>query len=336
MKERKADSCPECSVNRRGFLSVLGGGVAVAAVASTVRGEDKPAAKTPKPAEELIKELHAGLSDEQKGKVVLPWDHGSGNPIPTRLGMYNAPINKNNIGTSYTKPQQELCDRIFRAIVSDDEGYHRMSRGGTWDASKSFENIGFTIFGNPATDKRFAALFTGHHLTLRCDSDMQDNIAWGGPMYYGHSPNGYAETNVFNFQTQKVIDLFKALDGKQQEKALVAGSPGEQAESVRFRKPSDARPGISFVDLSGDQKKLIEEVMRACVSPYRKEDAEEVMANVKANGGFEKMNIAFYKDKDAQPNERWSFWRVEGPGFIWNYRVLPHVHCFVNIGKPVA
>ena len=28
----------------------------------------------------------------------------------------------------------------------------------------------------------------------------------------------------------------------------------------------------------------------------------------------------------------WRFWRLEGPGFVWNYRVLPHVHTFVNIG----
>lgn len=335
MNDRKQDSCPECSVDRRSFLGVLGGGVAAVAVTSAAKvakAADKPA----KPAEELIKELHAGLSDEQKSKVVLGWDHGSNGAIPTRLGMYNAPIHRATIGSVYTKAQQELCDKIMRAIVSDDEGYRRISRNGTWDASKSFDQLGLHIFGNPASDKRFAAMFTGHHLTLRCDSDTQDGIVWGGPMYYGHSPNGYADTNVFNFQTKKVIDFSKALDAKQLEKALVAGSPGEQAESVRFRKPGDSRPGLAFSELTSDQKTLIEEVMRACVAPYRKEDADEAMANIKANGGFEKMNIAFYKDKDAEANERWSFWRVEGPGFIWNYRVLPHVHCFVNIGKPLA
>ena len=39
-------------------------------------------------------------------------------------------------------------------------------------------------------------------------------------------------------------------------------------------------------------------------------------------------------DKDRpQKSEPWHFWRLEGPGFVWNYRVLPHVHCFVNIAK---
>jgi hypothetical protein len=73
--------------------------------------------------------------------------------------------------------------------------------------------------------------------------------------------------------------------------------------------------------------------MRTLLAPYRKEDADEVMAILKANGGLEKLHLAFYRDKDAKPTERWSFWRVEGPGFVWNYRVLDHVHCYVNIAK---
>ena len=34
---------------------------------------------------------------------------------------------------------------------------------------------------------------------------------------------------------------------------------------------------------------------------------------------------------DATTTQRWHFWRLEGPGFVWNYRVLPHVHTYVNI-----
>ena len=34
-------------------------------------------------------------------------------------------------------------------------------------------------------------------------------------------------------------------------------------------------------------------------------------------------------------NVRWHFWRLEAPGFVWNFRVLPHVHCYVNIANVV-
>jgi hypothetical protein len=72
--------------------------------------------------------------------------------------------------------------------------------------------------------------------------------------------------------------------------------------------------------------------MRDLLSPYRKADADEAMEVVKGKGGLEKMNLAFYKEKEAtDPKRMWSFWRIEGTGFVWNFRVLPHVHTFVNI-----
>jgi hypothetical protein len=85
-------------------------------------------------------------------------------------------------------------------------------------------------------------------------------------------------------------------------------------------------------ELSADQRELVHKVMRAVLDPFRKEDADEVMEIVKANGGLEHVQFAFYGDV-RDDRQRWSCWRLEGPGFIWNFRVLPHVHCYVNIVK---
>ena len=73
--------------------------------------------------------------------------------------------------------------------------------------------------------------------------------------------------------------------------------------------------------------------MRDVLSPFRSEDTDEVMEIVKANGGMEEMHLAFYKDRESEAETRWHFWRLEGPGFVWNFRVLPHVHCYVNIAN---
>lgn len=75
--------------------------------------------------------------------------------------------------------------------------------------------------------------------------------------------------------------------------------------------------------------------MRDVLSPYRKEDVDEVMDIIKTNGGMEKIHLAFYPDAKMKDNEPWHFWRLEGPGFVWNYRVLPHVHTYVNISSKV-
>ena len=57
------------------------------------------------------------------------------------------------------------------------------------------------------------------------------------------------------------------------------------------------------------------------------------MAIIKETGGMEKIHLAFYIDKEVKDEKAWDFWRLEGPGFVWNYRVLPHVHTYVNIAR---
>ncbi len=346
MSEQPIERCPECealssgeSLDRRDFMRAVGVGaaaVAVGTVPAVARAAAETVKKPAKPAEDLIKELYFTLSDDQRKNVILPWDHqtktGAG-LFTTRLGMFNAPIANKRIGDNYNKAQQDLLNRIIRAVISEDEmAWKRISRNGTWDGSRSFEGCGAVIFRDPTEGEKFSWVFTGHHLTIRCDGNSEPGAAFGGPMYYGHSPNGYAEANVFNYQTKTVTEVFKSLSEKQQKKAVIGGTPHEGAESVRFRKPQDAKPGIPCTELSAEQKVLVENVLKSLLSPYRKEDADEVLEILKANGGLDKLSLAFYKDKDPQdPRERWHFWRLEGPGFVWNYRILPHVHCFVNI-----
>lgn len=341
MDQQRTTNCSDCDdIDRRGFLGKLGvGAVAAGFAPSIVRAADAPAATkkvAAKPAEALIRELHSTLSEEQKKSLVYAWDHGADGGIPTRFRMVNAPHFGKTIAATYTKPQQELCQQIFKAICAGDDGYHKLSRGGRFDGSKSFEGLGAVTFGDPSGDGKFSFVFSGHHLTIRCDGNSEPATAFGGPMYYGHSAVGYSPGNVFFYQTKSVLGVYGALDEKQRKLAVVKnGNPGEQAASVKFRPAEEKRPGIAFSELSSDQKSLVEQVMRDILNPYRKEDADEVMQIVKAGGGMEKMSLAFYGDDKADAKDPWSFWRIEGPGFVWNYRVLPHVHTFVHIaGKP--
>lgn len=333
--------CPECNENdgidRRGFMRTLGGSATILAAGSVVAQAPRvwadarpaPANHTAKPAETLVQELYTSLSQEQKSKVVMDWNHGAG-PIdlPTRMRMYNAPINTHRIGTAYTAGQQELIERILHGISSSEDGYRKISRGGTFDGSRSLQGCGAYIFGDPTNHHQFSWVFTGHHITVRCDGNSEPDTAFGGPMYYGHSPNGYSNRNIFNYQTRSVLSVFDSLTEAQRRQAIVQGTPGELYPSVRFR--PNGFPGISNADLTADQRRLVETVMRDVLSPFRTEDADEVMQIVRRNGGLERIHLAFYRDNGATDNN-WHFWRLEGPGFVWNYRVLPHVHTYVNV-----
>jgi hypothetical protein len=339
--------CLECagesdlipSLDRRDFIRAIGAGVVGVASAGTLlvsgraRAAEDPRPEKPRPAEELVKELHAGFSDEQKKNLVLPFNHGlvEGKGRATRLGMYNSALQNKKIADNYTKGQQELIERILKAISAGDDGYRCISRGGNFDTGGGLRGCGATLFGDPSKDKEWSWVFTGHHLTVRCDGRPADGVGFGGPMYYGHSPSGYSENNVFYFQTKSVMGVYDALEEKQREKAVIKGSPGEQLPSIRFRPNGEARPGLAFADLSKDQKELVEKVMKDLLKPYRTEDVNEVMGIVKDTGGMDKIHLAFYRQRDD--GNRWHFWRLEGPGFVWNFRVLPHVHTYVNVAR---
>jgi hypothetical protein len=335
MAKTSKRTCPECGesvpaepIDRRAFLKVAGAGAAALAAAripSAWAQDAKPAGASNKTAEELIKELYAGMSDDQKKAVVLPI------AAPGRMKIYNAAIGK-KIGEAYTKPQQELVGRIIRSIASGEEGWNQLSRSGTWDGSKAFENCGANLFGD--VSGKFTWVFTGHHLTIRCDGDTEEGVAFGGPLYYGHSPNGYAERNLFNYQTKSALAVFEALTPEQRKQAVCPDKPIEGLPSVQFRAPGEKRPGIGVAELSKEAQTLVEKVMHDLLSPYRKMDADEVMQIVKAQG-IEKMNLAFYAEPEAKPTQPWSFWRLEAPGFVWNFRVLPHVHTYVNISAKI-
>lgn len=342
MKDTFTLDCPECTgFDRRDFVRTLAvGGAALAAGGAVISPRNVFAGELgPMPrvvntvAEDLVKELYAGLDASQKKAIVKPWEHAARKSVNP-----NKALDK-KIGAVLTKNQQELVERIVKAMSSDDKGWHQVSRAGTWDASKSFDNTGADIFGDPSKGK-FAFLFTGHHLTMRCDADNEQGAAFGGPIYYGHTPNGYAKANVFAYQTEQVAKAYDALDEKQRVKATVkTGTPGEGAKSIALKK-AGVLPGIAMADLTKDQQELVEMTMKAVLSPFRQEDGAEVVSVIKAMGGMEKVHLAFYDEahEDTKTNAKqpWSFWRLEGPGFVWNFRVLPHVHTYVNISSKIG
>lgn len=323
------------AVGRRAFLGGLATIGIASSIASQTQGFDEAAATNAapaQPAEALIKELYASLSEEQRSHNVYAYNHKADGKL-TRHGMYNAPYGGKKIGEQYSKTQQELIDRILKAMTRDEEGYIKITRGGRFDDSDNLQGCGASFFGNATDKNKYCFMFTSHHLTIRCDGNSAPGAAFAGPLYYGHSANGYSTGNVYHYQTQQVHEFYDALDAKQRKLGLTKGSPGEQAQSIKFRANTASIPGIGVDQLSSDQKELMQAVMQSVLSPYRQEDADEVMEIIKHNGGMDKLRLAFYKDSDTTDSLRWHFWRIEGPGLVWNYRALPHVHTFVNIAK---
>jgi hypothetical protein len=343
MPADKNPSCPECEtgmpIGRRDFIRVAGATAAVAAVGLTPLQKARAArAEKQAQAEALVFELYRTLNDDQKKKLTRPFDHkpSGSDKVTSRLATGNGAVAKLMIGTEYNKKQVELLGRIFRAIANGEQGYKELSRNGRFDNSGDFESISAIIYGEPAEGKKFSLVFTGHHLTVRCDGNSEEATAFGGPLYYGHSPSGYATTNVFNQQTKAATELYKALEGEAKKAAVKPGKWKDEHGGVPVPKKGAELPGLSYKAMSKDQKALTESLMKELVAPYRKEDGDEVMELIKATGGMEKLSMAFYQEGKNSEKEPWTYWRLEGPGFVWSFRALPHIHTFVHINAKLA
>ena len=179
-------------------------------------------------------------------------------------------------------------------------------------------------------------MFTGRHVTWRCDGDSVEGAAFGGPIFYGHSAESFNEEphhpgNVYWFQAKRANELYQALDGKQRTAALKDNPRRERkTATVALKGSTEGLEGLPIGELSADQKELAHQVMGDLLAPFRKVDADEAMKLVLQND-FDQHRIAYYKNHDVGDDKVWETWQIEGPNMVWHFRGDPHVHTWVNI-----
>jgi hypothetical protein len=333
---QRENTCRDCEkpagLDRRQFVAALGktalGASALAAGTLSLRPHTAYAAPSrASTAESAVGRLYESLSDEQKKEVCIGWDDDRRTNISA-----NWHVTKANVG-GLSADQQKIVHDVLRGVTSED-GYEKFLR--QMDADHGgIDNYAVAIVGDPAAlkdggDGKCQFMLTGRHLTLRADGDTTPGAAFGGPIVYGHGESTPGK-NYYFYQTQRANELFSALDPDQRKKALLARAPEESA--VQLREEGASLPGIGGGDLKDDQRELLGKVLADILSPYRKEDVDEVMDCLKAGGGLEKLHMAFYQQGDLEDDGVWDVWRVESPTVVCHFRGAPHVHAYINIAK---
>jgi hypothetical protein len=332
MAQRKL--CPDCETglpfDRRQFIKVAGtAAVATSVLPALVRGADEK-----QQPESLVKKLYDSMSEEQRKAVCFDWDYKDPQRglLRTRVSNNWSITPQKIAGGFYTEDQQEIIRAIFEGLYSP-EWLSKIEKQLQDDAGGYGKQQSIAIFGKPG-EGNFEMVMTGRHLTIRCDGNSTDHVAFGGPIFYGHAASGFNEKvghpgNVFWHQAVAANKVYEMLDGRQREKALVARRP--QESSVGFRGPDGKYPGLPVADMTSDQKEQVQKTLQALVEPYREADRQEALACLKTQGGLDKCSLAFYQEGDIGDDEQWDNWRLEGPSFVWYFRGEPHVHVWVNV-----
>ena len=241
--------------------------------------------------------------------------------------------------SNLSREQQDLVRQIFLGLHSQQyaqavfEQVEHDNRGG-------FGSCAIAMFGEPGSGK-FEFVFTGRHVTRRCDGDAVEGAAFGGPIFYGHQAGDkFTEApdhpgNAYWYQAKRANELFQALDGKQRKLALRdAPRDEDQTETVKLSGKTEGLAGLPFGELTADQKKLAHLVMQDVLAPFREVDVKESLALIRKNG-VENLHIAYYKNLDLGDDKVWDVWQVEGPAMVWYFRGYPHVHTWVHIRESV-
>ena len=336
------------SLSRRRFIvGTLGGTAAsLAAPAAVTRLlADEPRAVVggtagiEQSSETLAGLLHASLSPAQKEKVCFAWDH-----VHPRFGLLRTRVANNwnatepdVAGDFFTGEQRRLIRDIFEQLIAP-EWHARFDKQLEDDTGGFGHGQSIALIGEPGSG-RFQFLLTGRHMTLRCDGDSAEHVAFGGPIFYGHDTGADKEEpnhpgNVFWSQAVAANGVFGMLDGSQRSRALVDTLPRENA--VAFRGRAATPPGIALTDLSADQRAEMDRVLGLLLEPFRGSDRAEVMKCLATQGGLDACRLAFYRQGDLGNDGIWDCWRLEGPSFVWHFRGSPHVHVWVNIADTPA
>jgi hypothetical protein len=231
-----------------------------------------------------------------------------------------------------------LIRQILRGITTED-GFERFQKQMKDDSPGGFESYTCAIFGKPGEDK-FEFVLTGRHVTLRADGNSVENSVFGGPIFYGHAVTFNEEPNhpgnVWWHQAKLANEVFKSLDGKQRQVALLDGDPPDADTTVVLKGHGASIPGLRGSELSRDQRELLEKTLKSLLSMFRESDVAEAVECIKRNGGLDTLRLSFYKEGDLGTDGVWDRWRVEGPAFVWYFRGSPHVHTWVNLAHHVG
>jgi hypothetical protein len=331
----RAASCPDCGgFSRREFLKSAATVAAVSALPLSIPAVAR-AGEAGASSETLVASFYKTLTPEQKKTVCFPFN----DPLRSKVDNNWMIIDK-SIAKLFTPDQQAMIREIFTAMHSPEYAPKVMAQV----EHDNKEDGGFAggcaiaLFGEPGSSaqSKFEFVLTGRHVTRRCDGNSVEGAAFGGPIFYGHAAEGFNEKpnhpgNAYWYQGLRANEAFKALDGKQRKLALREDARKEQGTKtveLAGKKPIN---GIPMTELSRDQKDLVRKVMADVLAPFRKEDSDEALKLIEADGGFDLLHMSFFSNMDIGNDGVWDVWQIEGPAMLWYFRGSPHVHTWVHI-----
>lgn len=325
--------------NRRRWIHTIGtasAGFGSARLLSPVVANWKTDSNKP---DSLPMQLYKSLTAEQRERVCLPANHPRRGYVSN--WWYIHPDHR--IPTTFDKEQQSLIKQIFDSLHSEpyQDAVNQQVLLDQYGDENNAPAAGF--FGTP-DDKDFEFIFTGHHVTRRCNGHSNRGQGFGGnPIFYGHYPHPLVDMrenfneakdhpgNPYWYQGKLFNQFVKTLSAKQQSQGLVSVEPRSEQPGMVIQKKSEPK-GLQGTELSEDQKSALIQTMRAMLAMFRQEDVDATISAIESRKLIEKLSISWYPGKyDIGSDQVWDTWQIESSEMVWYYRGFPHIHCYFHL-----
>lgn len=280
-------------------------------------------------------QLYRSLSDEQRAKICLAVD----DPKRQFVSNWWYVHKEHRIHNTFDADQQALIGELFDSMHSDDfqDVVRKQVQKDMFGKVENTPSVGF--FGNPE-DEDFEFIYTGHHVTRRCNAHTDKGQGFGGaPIFYGHFATQFRETgnhvgNPFWYQGLLFNEFVESMDGGQQEKALVGSEPRSERGTapIRMRQEGEEWPGLSCAELSPDQQEKLLDTMKRMMEMFRPEDVDITLQTIRDKKMMDRLFVSYYDGKyDIGDDRVWDTWQIEGPDMVWYFRGFPHIHTYFHV-----
>ena len=316
-------------MNRRDFLKTSGAATAVLATT----GLHRTVLASESNSDSMTMQLYKSLSDKQREQICLPVNH------PRRQFVSNwwyiHPDYR--INNAFDDEQQELIQKIFDSLhnPAHREAVSQQVEIDQYGAPKNAPAVGF--FGTPDDDD-FEFIYTGHHVTRRCNAHTDKGLGFGGaPIFYGHFRDQFNETkdhlgNPYWYQGKIFNQFVQDLSSDQQKQGLVSERPRSEKPSAVIKKKDAGFGGLHCSDLSDGQKQLFLKTIGDMMVMFREDDVKATLQTIESKGMIDQLHVSWYDGKyDVGSDRVWDTWQIEGPEMVWYFRGQPHIHSYFHL-----
>lgn len=309
----------EHRLSRRSFQHLLGASfLATSGLLANEKSDSK------------VTQLYKSLSDEQKSKLCLQSDDPRKNYINNWWYVHK----EHRIHNSFKQDQIELISDIFDDFHNPEyqQVISKQVENDMYGRDRNTPSVAF--FGKPG-DRDFEFIYTGHHVTRRCNGNSHRGQGFAGPVFYGTFVEAFNETkdhpgNPYWYQSLLLHTWTQKLSPKEKQQLVDPQHPRSE-KSIYVLEPNEPKaPGLRIGSLSQDLQDEFIYTITNMLAIFRKDDVDITVKQIKPK--LKNLYLACYSGRfDLGEDKVYDTWQIEAPGLIWYHRGVPHIHAYFDL-----